>query len=89
MPAKDRRRRVVIARRAIHTRWAKCDNPAAATEAARKAALARFERQVDPDSVLDPAIRAQLAADARSAYFADLGERGRAARRLRTEQRSA
>ncbi len=42
------------------------------TAAARAAALARFERQVDPDEKLLPAERAKRAEYARRAYFGRL-----------------
>ncbi len=54
------------------------------TEAARKANAERFERQVDPDGVLDPAERARRAEHARKAYMLGLAYKSakvRAARR--------
>lgn len=45
------------------------ENGAARTEAARRAAMDRFEHQVDPRGVLDPAVRAQRAEHARKAHF--------------------
>jgi len=69
------------ARAAAHTRWAKTPDRAAATSAARTAALDRFERQVDPDGTLDPRTRAMLAESAKKAYFAQLALRSAMARR--------
>jgi transcriptional regulator with XRE-family HTH domain len=43
------------------------------------ALLAGFEQQVDPDGTLDPAERARLAEQARSAHFREIGRRGGAA----------
>jgi len=40
------------------------------TKNARQAFLARFEQEVDPERVLDPAERARRAEHARKAYFA-------------------
>lgn len=40
----------------------------------------RFERQVDPDGVLDPRERALRSEHARKAYFADLALRSARAR---------
>jgi hypothetical protein len=45
---------------------------AAHTEPARRAFLAKFEAEVDPDGTLDPVERAQRAEYARKAYFARL-----------------
>lgn len=53
------------------------------TASARAAFLARFEREVDPDGVLDPAERARRAGHARSAYFARLALLSAGARRRR------
>lgn len=72
--------RTLQARAAAHISWAKTVNPAARTEAARRAFLARFERQVDPDGTLDPEDRARRAAHARKAFFAQLALRGAQAR---------
>ncbi|MGH3793540.1 MAG: hypothetical protein ACRDSP_01485 [Pseudonocardiaceae bacterium] len=46
---------------------------------AHDALLAKFEREADPDGVLDPAERARLAQEARTAHFARIGRRGAAA----------
>jgi hypothetical protein len=53
------------------------------TAAARAAAMDRFEKQVDPDGVLDPAERAIRAGYAKKAYFMQLSQRGVAARKRR------
>jgi hypothetical protein len=63
--------RALHARVAAHSRWAK-EDPVQGTEAARKAALDRFEKQVDPDGSLPPAERARRAEHARKAYFTRL-----------------
>lgn len=42
------------------------------TGPARRAFLARFEREVDPDNELEPAERARRAEHAKSAYFSRL-----------------
>lgn len=51
------------------------------TANARAAFLDRFEREVDPDGVLDPAERARGAAHAKSAYFINLAIKSASARR--------
>lgn len=64
--------RVMRAQIAAHVSWANTTDRPARTAAARKAALDRFERQVDPDGVLTPAERAVRAEHARKAYFTRL-----------------
>lgn len=54
---------------AAHESWAKTDDWTARTEPGRQAFNDRFEREVDPDGTMDPAIRRKRAAAARSAYF--------------------
>lgn len=51
------------------------------TEPARRAFLARFERQVDPDGTLSPAERSRRAEMAKRAYFTRLSMTARSARR--------
>ncbi|MDI3315904.1 MAG: hypothetical protein QJR12_16990 [Mycobacterium sp.] len=64
--------RVLRARIAAHVRWSRCEDRAAATAPARAAFNDRWERQVDPDGVLDPHERAIRAEHARKAYFTAL-----------------
>jgi hypothetical protein len=52
-----------------HESWAKTPDRAARTAPARKAAMDRFEREVDPDGVMSPEDRAKAAENARTAYF--------------------
>lgn len=90
-------RRALRARLAAHQLHAGITDPAAHTAPARAAFLGRFEREVDPDGVLEPRERARRAEHARKAYFLRLalasahargGRRaagGRAARRGTTE----
>jgi hypothetical protein len=54
------------------------------TGPARAAFLDRFERQVDPDGVLNPEERARRAAHAKTAYFTALALRSAKARRKGT-----
>jgi hypothetical protein len=60
--------RTARARIAAHSRWAHQDG-SDGTARARAAFLARFEREVDPDGVLDPVTRAKRAEHARRAHF--------------------
>lgn len=53
------------------------------TASARAAAADRFEREVDPDGVLDPAERARRAEYARRLWFTQLSRKGVEARKRR------
>ncbi len=68
---------------AAHESWAHTESRSARTAPARKAALDRFEREVDPEGVLPPAERAKRAENARKAYFARLALKSAQARRVR------
>jgi hypothetical protein len=81
MAATDPNERILIARIAAHTSWAKTPDRAARTAAARAKFLDRFEREVDPDGKLHPLERARRAENARSAYFSSLARRSVKARR--------
>jgi len=73
--------RTLASRIAAHEKWARCPDRSAATAPARRAFDDRFEKQVDPDGVLDPVERARRAAHARKAYFTRLALRSAQARR--------
>jgi len=88
MPAATPQERALIARIAAHESWARTTDRTARTASARQASLDRFDRQVDPDGTLDPAIRVQRAAHARSAYFSRLALRSAQSRRRATEART-
>lgn len=75
--------RALHARSASHFRWSRETDRTKATAPARAGLQARFERQVDPDGVLDPVERAKRVESARKAYYADLSRRSAAARRKR------
>lgn len=60
-----------------------------ATAAARKSFAERWERQVDPDGTLDPAVRAERAAVAKRAHYADLAEKSAEVRRAKAAARKA
>lgn len=77
--------RSLVASIAAHESWAKCDDRSARTAKARKAALDRFEKEVDPEGVLTPAERARRAEHARKAYFQRLALKSAQARRKRAE----
>jgi hypothetical protein len=68
---------------AAHESWARTENRSARTAPARRAALDKFEREVDPDETLAPAERARRAEHARKAYFARLALKSAQARRRR------
>jgi hypothetical protein len=85
MPSKDPKQRALIAQIATAERWSRLgpEERRAATKKATTAFSDRFERQVDPEGVLDPADRAERARHARRAYFARLALRSAQARRAR------
>lgn len=61
--------------------WSRTDDRAARTAPARRAALERFEREVDPDGVLTPFERARRAEAARKAHMQRLAIKSAEARR--------
>jgi len=73
--------RTLSARIAANTRWSRVGDRSAATARARAAALARFEREVDPDGVLSPRDRAVRAEAARRAHFLRMALRSAQVRR--------
>lgn len=75
--------RSLRARMAVHTSWAQTTDRAARTAPARRAALQRFERQVDPDGSLSSAERARRADQAMRAHMARLALRSAQTRRRR------
>jgi hypothetical protein len=75
--------RVLRARIAVHTSWANTHDRSARTAPGRKAFLARFEKQVDPDGTLQPAERARRAEQAMKAHMARLALKSAQTRRRR------
>jgi hypothetical protein len=75
------------ARIAAHTRWAKEPDRLAATAPGRRAMFEYFERQVDPEGVLAPDVRAKLAENARKAQLADARRRSLKLARERKERK--
>jgi hypothetical protein len=75
--------RTLRAQIGAHESWARTTDRSARTAAARKAALDKFEQQVDPEGVLPPAERTMRAEHARKAYFARLALKSAQARRRR------
>jgi hypothetical protein len=61
----ERTRRAKIA---ANTRWGKTTDRTAATEAARRGLRAKFEREADPDGVMNPADRARAAENLQHAH---------------------
>ncbi len=74
--------RSLHARMAAHAMHAQHD-ARVTTVNGRAAFLARFEREVDPDGVLDPQERARRAEHARRAYMASLSLAAAKARRAK------
>jgi hypothetical protein len=75
--------RTLRARVGAYASWAQTADRSARTAPARKAALDRFEREVDPNGELTPQERAKRAEYSRKAYFARLALRSAQARRRR------
>jgi hypothetical protein len=73
--------RALRARLAAHTSWANTSDRQARTAPGRKAAMDRFERQVDPDGTLDPEERALRAEQAKKAHMTRLALKSAQARR--------
>lgn len=73
------------ARLAAHTSWANTESPSERTAPARSAFDARFEREVDPEGLLDPEERRRRAEHARKAYFTRLSLKSAQARRKRAQ----
>lgn len=72
-----------------HALHAKVSDPIAHTAPARKAFLDRFERQVDPDGILEPAERARRAAHAKKAYFLSLSLKSARSRAASSAEKKA
>jgi hypothetical protein len=66
--------------RAAHISWSRTADRNARTRPAREAFLRRFEREVDPDTVLPPAERRLRAQHALRAHMLGLAKRSAAAR---------
>ena len=54
MPSRDPESRVLVAQIAAAERWGRTTDRTAATAPARAGLRAKFAREVDPDSTLDP-----------------------------------
>jgi hypothetical protein len=72
--------RVLRAKHASHVRW-KNTPSAEASEQARERDTTRFEKEVDPEGILEPRERARRAEHARSAYYTKLAYASLRARR--------
>lgn len=83
MVSKTPEERRLVASIAASERWANEPDRAAATAAAREAALARFEKLVDPDGVLTPSERAKRAECAKRAHYQRMALKSAQARRAR------
>jgi hypothetical protein len=76
--------RTMRAQLGAHAQWAQCDDRTARTAPARSGFYKRFEREVDPEGVLDPAERATRAEHARKAYMLKLALASAKARRAKS-----
>jgi hypothetical protein len=68
---------------AVETSWANTSDRSARTAPGRKAAWEKFEKQVDPEGILEPAERARRAEHARKAHFTRLAYLSARARRAK------
>ena len=85
-PSSDHNDRVLRARMAAHLLHARITDPAGHTASARAAFLSRFEREVDPDGILEPAERFRRAEHAKKAYFLRLALASRKARAVKKKE---
>jgi len=85
MPSPVPSERVLAARIAAHESWAATPDLSARTAAARRAFIEKFERQADPDGVLEPAERTRRAESLRSAHYSRLALKAAQARRKARE----
>ena len=84
--ASDNDDRVLRARMAAHLLHAQISDEVEHTAPARAAFLSRFEREVDPDGILDPQERARRAEHAKKAYFIKLALASRKARAAKRQR---
>jgi len=77
--------RVLTGRLGAYTMLSRHD-PHETTRAAQQAFLSRFEREVDPEGLLDPAERLRRAGMARKAYFTRLALKSAQARRKKSRR---
>lgn len=75
------------ARAAAHESWAHTSNRSARTAPGRKAALAKLEREVDPDGRMSQKDRAKAAINAQKARMFAISQKGVDARRAKAEAR--
>ncbi len=75
--------RSLRAQGAVHTSWANTTDRTARTAPATAAAMARFEKLVDPDGILPAEERARRAESARKAHMARLDLASARARRTK------
>jgi hypothetical protein len=89
MAHKDPVQRQITARIGAHARWANTTDRAGALAPARRGMDERFEREVDPDGVMDLELRQRLARNAKSKYYAQLQLKSAKARSARSGHREA
>ena len=77
--------RILRAQLGASRSWANTSDPTARTQPARAAAMARFEREVDPDGVLPQEERTRRARYALKAHMQSLALKSATARRKNRE----
>lgn len=70
------------------SRAARCPDPSAHTAPARKAFVEKFEKEADPDGVLDPVERARRGDLLRRAHYAKLALASAKTRRAKRNRRN-
>lgn len=83
MSAAEPSMRVLVAKVAAHTRWAREADPARATTPARLGLQAKWEREADPDGVLPPDELARRVGHLRQAHMQRMALASAKARRAR------
>jgi len=83
MPAHRPEDCTLIAALMAHESWAQTEDRSARTAPARQKFLDTFEKQVDPQGLLDPVERARRAQHARKAHFLRLALKSAQARRAK------
>ncbi|ORA20045.1 hypothetical protein BST14_02645 [Mycobacterium arosiense ATCC BAA-1401 = DSM 45069] len=72
-----------VASIASNISWGRTIDRAARTLPARRAALERFEKLADPDGVLEPSVRLQMAEKLRHAHYQRMARKSAQARKRR------
>lgn len=89
MAASDYATRVLVARLAAHTRWAKTADRTAVAQKGQQGLRAKFEREIDPDGNLGRTDKVELDLRVQSKLRAHMASLSLAAKRKRKKKRTA